>query len=133
MELFSAFTRQAVYWAPNSKIYFCPLNIKWVRFFLLSKREKVSSESDKTNLVLFFRLINWFSSRIANVDHEHMKYLILIIWFQVLLFSTNNFQNRSIWARDGILTGTITSSQSGPGSNCHESVLHFEALPQVTV
>ena len=61
-----------------------------------------------------------------------------IKWFQVLVSDTISFISRQlnsfkfrkwfhiyIWPMDGTLTGSITTSQSGPGSNGNEVVLHI--------
>ena len=45
-----------------------------------------------------------------------------VIWFQVFLSNTNNFQTKSIWPIYGILTGTITMCESGLGSNGNEGI-----------
>ena len=50
-----------------------------------------------------------------------------MIWFQTLLSNTIIFKH-SIWPINGILTGTGTLDQSGPGSNGNEG-LYFSDFP----
>ena len=39
--------------------------------------------------------------------------------------------NSSIWLKDRTLTGTSTLTQSGPGSNGNEGVLHIPQTPKL--
>ena len=73
-------------------------------------------------------------------------------WFQVLLSNTNNsvqydsfifthlngfkyseWANSFIWTIDGILSGPITPSQSGPEANGNEGVLQIPQISSLTI
>ena len=52
-----------------------------------------------------------------------------VTWYQVILSKSNNLQTDSCGPLLKILPGTTTVSQSEPGSNGNEQVLH---IPQIS-
>ena len=75
-----------------------------------------------------------FSSIAIQIILFNINYLHTAKGFQVVLtiqFKISHFLyivkwlNSSVWPIDGTLTGTITPSQSGPGSNGNEELLRI--------
>ena len=54
--------------------------------------------------------------------------LEILKFFHMVRSSMNHFFNWNIWLRDGILAGTTTIGESGPGSNINEGIHH---TPQI--
>ena len=52
-----------------------------------------------------------------------LMWLFIWIFLRTILSNRNNF-HRSIWTKDGTLIGVTTLSQSGPGNNGNENLLH---------
>ena len=78
------------------------------------------------HMVIWYLLVIWYTLLIRYllvIWFILVVWYILVIWYILFLFKTNNLQ-RSIWSIHGFLTSTTPLSQSEPGSNGNEGVLH---------
>ena len=63
------------------------------------------------------------------ISSDYSNLMIVIILPGFKYDYSNNFQTRSIWSIEGILTSTTTQGQSGPGSNNSKNMnLHSPEL-----